>query len=151
MTYTISPVAAPAPAAGPSPKVDIGIVTIRDDEFRAVLAAFPDKVGNLEGARRVYTLRQADAGGGERYRIAVLRLIEQGQGEAQDATRDLIDDLGPRLVLVVVVGIAGGRPSDDVKLGDVVAPTRIHDFTSRRVSPGSHLRTPSPAAPSTRR
>jgi nucleoside phosphorylase len=125
MTHLISPVA--DPDADASPKVDIGIVTIRDDEFRAVLAAFPGKLGDLRGARRPYTLRHADAGGGERYRIAVLRLIEQGQGEAQDAVRDLIDDLGPRLVLVV--GIAGGRPSDDVRLGDVVVSTRIHDFT----------------------
>jgi nucleoside phosphorylase len=92
-----------------------------------VLAAFPDKVGTFQGAGRAYTLRHTDAGGGERYRIAVLRLVEQGQGEAQDAARDLIGDLGPRLVLVV--GIAGGRPSDDVKLGDVVVSTRIHDFT----------------------
>jgi nucleoside phosphorylase len=127
MTHTISLVAAPAPAADSSPKVDIGIVTIRDDEFRAVLARFPDKIGTLQGSRRTYTLRHADAGGGERYRIAVLRLIEQGQGEAQDAARDLIEDLAPRLMLVV--GIAGGRPSDDVKLGDVVVSTRIHDFT----------------------
>ncbi|HEX8115202.1 MAG TPA: hypothetical protein VF516_46060 [Kofleriaceae bacterium] len=57
MTSTISPVAAPAPAARPSPKVDIGIVTIRDDEFRAVLATFPDKVGTLHGARRARTPR----------------------------------------------------------------------------------------------
>jgi nucleoside phosphorylase len=127
MPRTISPVTAPAPASGASPKVDIGIVTIRDDELRAVLAAFPNKIGNLRRASRAYTLRHADAGGGERYRIAVLRLIEQGQGEAQDAARDMIDDLGPLLVLVV--GIAGGRPSADVRLGDVVVSTRIHDFT----------------------
>ena len=127
MMHTISPVAAAARATGTSSNVDIGIVTIRDDEFRAVLAAFPDEAGTVQGASRAYTLRHADAGGGERYQIAVLRLVEQGQGEAQDAARDLIDDLGPRLVLVV--GIAGGRPSADVKLGDVVVSTRIHDFT----------------------
>jgi nucleoside phosphorylase len=127
MTHTISPVAAAARGTGSSPRVDIGIVTIRDDEFRAVLAAFPEKAGTLHAASRAYTLRHADAGSGERYRIAVLRLIEQGQGEAQDAARDLIDDLGPRLVLVV--GIAGGRPSADITLGDVVVSTRIHDFT----------------------
>ena len=127
MTDPFSPGAAPTPATAPFPKVDIGIVTIRDDEFRAVLAAFPDKVGTHQGASRAYTLRHADAGGGERYRIAVLRLVEQGQGEAQDAVRDLLDDLGPRLVLVV--GIAGGRPSHDIQLGDVVVSTRIHDFT----------------------
>lgn len=45
MTHTILSIAAAAPAAGTSPSVDIGIVTIRDNEFRAVLAAFPDKVG----------------------------------------------------------------------------------------------------------
>src|SRR6185295_8571910 len=105
----------------------IGIVTIRDDEFRAVLDMLPDKAGTFQGAHRTYSLRRADVGGGEHYRIAVLRQPEQGEGEAQDVARDLIDDLGPRLVLVV--GIASGRPSDDVQLGDVVVSTRIHDFT----------------------
>src|SRR5262249_31537432 len=95
MPHTISPVAAPAPAADSSPRADIGIVTIRDDEFRAVLGVFPDKIGTVKGARRAYTLCHADAGGGERYRIAMFRLIEQGQGEAQDAVRDLIEDLSP--------------------------------------------------------
>ncbi|HEX7842651.1 MAG TPA: CHAT domain-containing protein, partial [Kofleriaceae bacterium] len=126
------PGAAPTPSQpgtspGLAPKVDIGILTIRDDEFRAVLAAFPDKAGTHKGASREYTLRHASAGDDNRYRIAVSRLIEQGNGEAQDAARDLIDDLAPRLVLVV--GIAGAPPSDDVKLGDVVISTRIHDFT----------------------
>jgi len=112
---------------GSAPRVDIGILTIRDDEFRAVLAAFPDRAGTHKGASREYTLCHADAGDDQRYRIAVSRLIEQGNGEAQDAARDLIDDLSPRLVLVV--GIAGAPPSEDVKLGDVVVSTRIHDFT----------------------
>jgi nucleoside phosphorylase len=107
--------------------VEIGILTIRDDEFRAVLAVFPDKAGTHKGARREYTLRTADAGNGKRYRIAIVRQIAQGTGEAQDAARDLIDDLAPRLVLVV--GIAGGLPSDDMTLGDVVISTRIYDFT----------------------
>jgi nucleoside phosphorylase len=127
VSKAISPVTAPARAADSSPRVDIGIVTIRDDEFRALLAVFPDKIGTFKGARRAYALRHADAGGGDRYRIAMLRLIEQGHGEAQEAARDLIEDLGPRLVLVV--GVASGRPSDDVSLGDVVVSTRIHDFT----------------------
>jgi nucleoside phosphorylase len=109
--------------------VDIGILTIRDDEFRAVLAALPSKAGIFRGARtsREYTLRHADAGGGSQYTVAVLRQIEQGNGEAQNAARDLIDDFAPRLILVV--GIAGGLPSDDVTLGDVILSMRIHDFT----------------------
>jgi nucleoside phosphorylase len=109
------------------PQVDIGILTIRDDEFRAVLQMFPTKVGAVPGAHREYTLRHAEAGGSERYTVTVLRQVEQGLGEAQTVARDLIEDLAPRLVLVV--GIAGGLPSDDVTLGDVVLSTRIHDFT----------------------
>jgi nucleoside phosphorylase len=109
------------------PIVDIGILTIRDDEFRAVLSAFPDDYGIHRGRHREYTLRTADAGQGARYRLAILRQIEQGNGEAQEAARDLIDDLQPSLLLVV--GIAGGLPSDDITLGDVVLSTRIHDFS----------------------
>jgi nucleoside phosphorylase len=108
-------------------KIDVGILTIRNDEFNAVLDAFPNEAGSRDGAHRVYTLRYADAGNDEQYTIAILRQNEQGNGEAQEAARDLIGDLAPRLVLVV--GIAGGFPSDDLKLGDVVISTRIQDFT----------------------
>jgi nucleoside phosphorylase len=107
--------------------VDIGILTIRDDEFRAVLEVFPAKAGRFKGTHREYDLRHADAGNGEHFTVTVLRQAEQGTGEAQDVARDVIEDLAPRLVLVV--GIAGGLPSDDVKLGDVILSTRIHDFT----------------------
>jgi nucleoside phosphorylase len=108
------------------PQVDIGILTIRDDEFRAVLDVFPE-IGRYRGPHREYALRRADAGGGDGYMAAVIRQSEQGNGEAQDAARDLIEDLAPRLL--IVVGIAGGVPSDDLTLGDVIIATRIHDFT----------------------
>ncbi len=109
------------------PIIDIGILTIRDDEFRAVLQAFTDDHAIYKGRHREYALRTADAGQGARYRLAILRQIEQGNGEAQEAARDLIDDLQPSLLLVV--GIAGGMPSDDISLGDVVLSTRILDFS----------------------
>jgi nucleoside phosphorylase len=117
----------PAPVHAAPSKVDLGILTIREDEFRAVLDAFPSKAGIYKGRAREYTLRHADIGDGQQYTAAILRQIEQGNGEAQTAARDLIDDLAPRLILVV--GIAGGLPSDDVKLGDVILSTRIHEFT----------------------
>src|SRR5262249_29039291 len=98
--------------------IDIGILTIRDDEFASVLKAFPDDPDIYRGRHREYALRTADAGQGARYRIAILRQIEQGNGEAQEAARDLFDDLHPSLILVV--GIAGGVPSDDITLGDIV-------------------------------
>ena len=108
------------------PLVDVGIITIRDDEFLAVLDSFPESAGIHRGSNREYTLRYADAGEGKRYLIAVLRQIEQGNGEAQEAGRDLLDDLDPTLLLVV--GIAGGLPSDDITLGDVVLSTRVNDY-----------------------
>jgi nucleoside phosphorylase len=109
------------------PVVDIGILTIRDDEFRAVLSVFPSNPKIYKGRHREYSLRAADAGEGRHYTVAVLRQVEQGNGEAQEAARDLIDDLQPSLVLLV--GIAGGLPSDDISLGDVVLSTRILDFS----------------------
>ena len=42
--------------------VDIGVLTIRDDEFRAVLETFPDDHGLYKGRYREYALRTADAG-----------------------------------------------------------------------------------------
>jgi len=112
-------------AASP-PVVDIGILTIRDDEFRAVLDAFSTSAGVYQG-RREYTLRYAKTANGARYTVAILRQIEQGNGEAQDAARDLLDDLNPSLL--VVVGIAGSLPSDDITLGDVVVSTRVNDYS----------------------
>ena len=138
----VQPQAHRTSSSGPSspvPKVDIGILTIRDDEFRAVLDAFPQKAGAgvHKGAHRQYVLRHAEVATGERYTVAILRQVEQGNGEAQDAARDLIEDLAPRLVLVV--GIAGGLPSDDVTLGDVVLGTRIHDYTVAAVKSGHEV------------
>jgi nucleoside phosphorylase len=108
-------------------QVDVAILTIRDDEFRAVLDAFPAKAGRHVAADREYNVRYADIHGGERYTVAIVRQAEQGTGEAQSVAADLIRDLDPKLLLVV--GIAGGLPSDEITLGDVILSTRIHDFT----------------------
>ncbi|MEZ4229073.1 MAG: hypothetical protein R3B89_07915 [Polyangiaceae bacterium] len=105
--------------------VDIGILTIRDDEFREVLAAFPDGDEVWELSRH-YNIRVADAGGGLSYRVAIVRQGEQGNGEALDAARDMIEEVRPNLLLVV--GIAGGLPHDEFTLGDVVLSTRVNDY-----------------------
>lgn len=110
-----------------APIIDVGILTIREDEFLAILQVFPDDHSIYKGRHREYALRTTEAGSGARYRLAILRQVEQGNGEAQEAARDLIDDLQPSLL--IVVGIAGGLPSDDISLGDVVLATRVHDFS----------------------
>jgi nucleoside phosphorylase len=106
-------------------RIDIGILTVREDEFLALLAAFPKDEGTHRGQRE-YSIRVADAGGGACYRVALLRAIEQGNGESQDAARDFIEDLRPSLLLVV--GIAGALPSQDFTLGDVVLSTRVNEY-----------------------
>jgi len=110
---------------------DIAIITIRDDEFEAVLDAFPESAAPSlfvgTASKRHYNLRVADAGEGKQYRIAVVRQTEQGTGEGQALARDCVEDMRPLLVLVV--GIAGAPPSNDLTLGDVVLSLRVHDYT----------------------
>lgn len=108
-----------------APAIDIGLITVREDEFLALLSAFPNEDSVYRGQRE-YSIRIADAGAGARYRIALLRTIEQGNGESQDAARDLIQDLNPALLMVV--GIAGALPSRDLTLGDVVLSTRVNEY-----------------------
>jgi nucleoside phosphorylase/tetratricopeptide (TPR) repeat protein len=113
-------------------KVDFGIISIREDEFEAVLEHFP-VTGRTTG-RRQYNLSRIDLAAGGAYLLAMIRCVEQGGGEAQAAAHDLLDELNPRWLLVV--GIAGARPSNDFGLGDVVVSTRIHDFSVEAVLKG---------------
>ncbi|MCG3117993.1 MAG: 5'-methylthioadenosine/S-adenosylhomocysteine nucleosidase [bacterium] len=109
--------------------VDIGIITIKDEELNAVLDNFQNGsvVYISPTTHRHYNLRVAEAGNGSHYQVGIIRQPEQGNGEAQSAARDLIEDLAPRLILVV--GIAGGLPSKDYTLGDVILSLRILDYS----------------------
>lgn len=113
-------------------KVDFAIITIRPDEFEAVLERFPSEY-QVSG-QRYYSVGNIDTATGRSYLVAVTRCTFQGVGEAQDVARDIIADLKPRWILVV--GIAGGVPSTDFTLGDVVLSTKIYDMTVRAVSEG---------------
>jgi nucleoside phosphorylase len=107
-------------------KVDFAIITIREDEFRAVLDRLPDKQVLKKGGR-YYAISQVAAANGASYLTAAVRTTEQGTGEAQTVAFNIIRDLDPHWILVV--GIAGGVPSPEFSLGDVVLSTRINDFT----------------------
>ena len=61
----------------------------------------------------------------------MLRCLEQGNTDAQATANALLEDLAPRFVLVV--GIAGGVPSHEFTLGDVVVSSRIVDFSVEAV------------------
>ena len=109
-------------------KVDFAIVTIKEEEFRAVLERFKEGQ-HVESQNRFYWLSQVTARDGSKVLVAIARAFEQGTGEAQAVARHIIDDLQPHWILVV--GIAGGVPDFDYTLGDVVLATRINDLTVR--------------------
>lgn len=112
-----------------APRVDVGILTIKDEEFDAVLKEFTEgsDLHVSPTTHRHYNLRTTSAGNDGSYRVAVMRQPEQGNGEAQAAARDMLEDLSPELILVV--GIAGGMPNTDFTLGDVILSLRINDYS----------------------
>ena len=107
-------------------KVDFAIITIREDEFKAVLARLDDRQV-LRKSNRYYSVSRIAAMHDASYLVAAVRCSEQGTGEAQTVAQNIIKDLDPHWILVV--GIAGGVPSNEFSLGDVVLSTRINDFT----------------------
>jgi nucleoside phosphorylase/CheY-like chemotaxis protein len=121
-------------------EVDIGIIAIRADEFRSLLKEFIENgeysysKNLLVGESRHYNICVVQTALGNQYRVAIIRCGEDGNGESQDATRDLIEDVKPRLI--IVAGIAGGVPNDDFTLGDVIVSTRINDFSVEEVTAG---------------
>jgi nucleoside phosphorylase len=114
-------------------KIDFGIISIREDEFLAVLERFaPDSYALGDQRYEIGTVRSK---GGGYYTVAAVRCMEQGRAHAQKVATDLIGDLAPRWLLVV--GIGGAVPSMDFTLGDVVCATRVHDFSVRAVKEGA--------------
>ncbi|WP_375758710.1 hypothetical protein [Corallococcus exercitus] len=106
-------------------KVDFAIITMREDELRAVLARFPGEP--VESENRFYHLSRVPVADGSTVLVAISRAFEQGTGEAQTVARHIIDDLEPHWILVV--GIAGGVPDFEHTLGDVILSTRVNDLT----------------------
>lgn len=110
-------------------KVDAIVVTMRQaDEFPAVLKRFPPE-RTIQGKRRYNFCRVWTPTGKRNLLVATLR-VDQGEGEAIAATRDVIDDLDPGMILLV--GIAGGAPGE-VALGDVIFGSHVYDLTVHAV------------------
>jgi nucleoside phosphorylase len=111
----------PAPSA-----VDVAVITIREDEFKAVLDRLP---GYKHTPKQWWdyqcvSVATEDAGS---LTVAVGRIVDQGSLSAQALATSMILDLKPRWILVV--GIAGAIPATDYSLGDVLLSQRVHDFT----------------------
>ncbi|MGB9366205.1 MAG: hypothetical protein WCE79_09345 [Xanthobacteraceae bacterium] len=115
-----------------SGQIDFGIITIRADEFGAVIDQLKPKW--LARGERNYRIAAFETSAGDKCSAAIIRTPEQGQNPAQQAANDLINELNP--TCLVLIGIGGARPDDDFTLGDVVVATRLHDFSVRAALPG---------------
>ena len=105
--------------------IDIGIITIKEEEYEALLDKF-NTTKQLDGKNRDYDLASVPTDRGVCH-VAITRCLQQGNANAQNAVNELLHDLEPRFVLVV--GIAGGVPSQEFCLGDVVISNYIQDLT----------------------
>lgn len=114
-------------------KVHFAIITIRQDEFEAVLKRFP-KQTEVEGKQALYAYSECTTVSGANCGIAVARCSHPGQAEAQSLTTAIIQDLDPDWLLLV--GIAGAVPSPEFTLGDVCLASYFHNFSVRAVSEG---------------
>ena len=115
-------------------QVDFALISIRPDEFAAVLQRFPTERQKGKSGR-TYGISQVPTKIGKTCSVAVVRCSEQGNDAAQQVANDVINDLDPQMLLVV--GIAGGVPSDDFTLGDVIISTRIDNLNvSKRSDDG---------------
>ena len=107
-------------------KVDFAVITIRQDEYEAVLDRLPNRRTILGGDWN-YEYATFRNKSGELIRVAVARTESQGHGAAQQLANDMFVDLNPKWI--VLVGIAGGFPSDDFSLGDVVLASKVVDLS----------------------
>lgn len=113
--------------------VDIGIITIREDEFEAMLDRFQSR-RHVKGTGSDYQYSRVQTQADEELRVVVARSPAQGQGAAQALASSMITDLAPRWIFVV--GIAGGFPASEYTLGDVLLSQRMHDFAVSAATEG---------------
>jgi nucleoside phosphorylase len=106
-------------------QIDIGIITIREDEFGSMLDRLPAR-RHVKGTGSDYQYAKVRTKAEEELRVVVARSPEQGQGAAQALASSMITDLAPRWIFLV--GIAGGFPAPEYTLGDVLLSQRMHDF-----------------------
>src|SRR5580704_11110374 len=118
-----------------TPQIDVAILTMKEEEYVAALDAFgPEPARLRRGNQRDYDVSRMETPKGPCH-VAITRCIHQGNPHAQNAANNIIEDLSPAFILVV--GIAGGVPSADFTLGDVILSCYIHDLTLEDTGTGT--------------
>lgn len=117
-------------------KIHVGIISFKEEEYAALLDKFKTS-SVVSGKNRSYDVAEVGTPSGV-CRVAVTRVAQQGTLHAQAAAAELLRDLSPSFVLVV--GIAGGVPTPDFGLGDVVVSDYIQDLTQEDTGTGPEER-----------
>jgi nucleoside phosphorylase/GTPase SAR1 family protein len=107
-------------------KIDFAILTIRQDEFKAVLDRFEPRYP-VVGGKDLYEYSKILNDFGEEVSVVICRTFEQGHVAAQALANNIITELAPSWL--VLAGIAGGFPSKDFSLGDVLLANSIIDYS----------------------
>lgn len=127
---------------------NVVIITIREDEYAAVLSRLGD-YRNHAGSHRSYVRADFSRQSGTTVPVFLVRSVEQGPNAGHDTARDAIEDLDP--ALIVVTGIAGAVPDQEFTLGDVIVATRLHDFVVGSQKEGGMLETTNQGGPMAKR
>src|SRR6266851_103106 len=113
------------------PSADIGIITMKPEELRAVLKRFVSD-RRADGQNLRYNFCEFSDNAGKKLTAAIVR-SRQGDVSALYTAMELIREVRPKLV--VLVGIAGGRPAGEFTLGDVVVASKMINLTVRAANP----------------
>lgn len=106
-------------------RVDYAIITVREEEFEAVLKRYPN-YRPVKGERILCSLSEIAANDGSHANVIITRCLGQGESKARDVSEAIMDELSPQWILLV--GIAGGYPAFEFGLGDVVISSKLIDF-----------------------
>ncbi len=106
--------------------VDIGIITIKQEEFTAVIQKLGEWI-EIEKSKHIYFYQSIKTSKGHYLGVAVVRCLEPGNLNAYSVAGDMIIDFAPKWLLLV--GIAGGVPAFEYSLGDVLLCTKLYDFS----------------------
>lgn len=111
--------------------VDFGIITMKEEEYRAVERQFMP-LERLQGEKQPYLFGEVSTTKGER--TVLITRCEQGHTAAQQCANNLMSEAKPRWILLV--GIAGAFPAEEYTLGDVLLANHVYDFAITAESEG---------------
>jgi nucleoside phosphorylase len=128
------------------PRADIAILTVIPEEYEAVIASLSSygcKTEHDPGSATVPNLYgwirgDLPGAGGQVYRVVVGNVVKPGPGRMASAVSATYNRYKPQYVLIV--GIEGGFPQDELAKGDVAISGVIYDYEYGKVATDFHPR-----------